>query len=106
MAPTARSPNAIGSQVVLGPVGSVPEFAATGPDGIPGKARRLGHQTGAAPSQGFGLTSGPLATQSLGHQGMELTVFGPYSFYSQGLIHTIHECKFHADGKLNGQFIS
>src|SRR5690349_12925003 len=97
MAPAARSPNSIGRQVVLGTVGSLLELAPTGPDGIPGQARRLGHDIGAATSQGFGLTSGPLATQPLGHQRMELKVFGPYGFHSKRLIHTIQECKFDAD---------
>ena len=30
-----------------------------------------------------------MTAQSLSHQRMELVIFGPHGFYSQGLIHTI-----------------
>ena len=89
MASAARGPNSLGSQVIPGLVGPSLEFAPTGPDCGPGQAGSFGDDARAAASQGFSLTGGPLTAQSLSHQRMELVIFGPHGFYSQGLIHTI-----------------
>ena len=89
MASAARGPNSLGSQVIPGLVGPSLEFAPTGPDCGPGQAGSFGDDARAAASQGFSLTGGPLTAQSLSHQRMELVIFGPHGFHSQGLIHTI-----------------
>ena len=88
MASAARGPNSLGSQVIPGLVG--PSLELCNQTSLwSGQAGSFGDDARAAASQGFSLTGGPLTAQSLSHQRMELVIFGPHGFHSQGLIHTI-----------------
>src|SRR3954471_23950994 len=89
MPATARGPNTLGRQAVLGLVGASPQLTLSGPNRGPGQSCGFGHEGHAAASQRVGLTGGPLTAQSLSHQRLKELVLGPHRFDgTTGLAHT------------------